>query len=104
MPEDIYGTVGGTLWISVSYSVRLLPFYMEMAAARVQVTNIGLEAPYQLGKTEREGSVWKKIAKKVIEAKQIVGMDEMKILAHEVNATKMDMSRVGGFSPSVGIG
>ena len=25
-------------------------FYMEMAAAGVQVTNIGLEAPYQLGR------------------------------------------------------
>jgi hypothetical protein len=75
-------------------------FYKEMDAAGVQVTNIGLETPYQIGKVEREGDVWKKIAKKVIEARGVAGFDQIKMMACEVNATKMDMSRVGGFAPS----
>ena len=47
-----------------------------------------------------EGVVWKDIVKKVIHQKKVVGMDAMKQVAQEVNATRNDMARVGGFAPS----
>ena len=39
----------------------------EMSVAGVYVNMIGLEAPYQIGKVERKGDIWKKVASKVIE-------------------------------------
>ena len=75
-------------------------FYKELAAAGVQVTNIGLEAPYQLGSIEKAGKDWKMIAKSVVRARHVTGIDEAKLLAAEVNCTKNDMLRVGGFSPT----
>ena len=36
-------------------------FAKELSAAGVYCGNIGLEAPYQLGKVERHGDIWKKI-------------------------------------------
>ena len=42
-------------------------FVKELSAAGVYCGSIGLEAPYQLGKVERHGDIWKKIAGKVIE-------------------------------------
>ena len=40
------------------------------------------------------------IAKSVVRARHVTGIDEAKLLAAEVNCTKNDMSRVGGFSPT----
>jgi hypothetical protein len=72
----------------------------ELSAAGVDCSNIGLEAPYQLGKVERHGDMWKKIAAKVIETKEIRGVDAMRMVSAEVNAVINGMSRVGGFSPA----
>eukprot|EP00973_Karenia_brevis_P008508 1150277-Karenia_brevis.AAC.1 len=44
-------------------------FAKELSAAGVYCSNIGLEAPYQLGITERHGDIWKQVASKVVEAK-----------------------------------
>ena len=75
-------------------------FYTEMSVASVQVTNIGLEAPYQLGKVERAGKTWKHMMKKAVHAKQVKGLADMRLLASEMNAVRNDTARVGGFSPS----
>ena len=42
-------------------------FAKELAAAGVYVGNIGLEAPYQLGKVERHGDMWKKVAGRTVQ-------------------------------------
>ena len=75
-------------------------FRKELEAAGVDCSNIGLEAPYQLGKVERHGGIWKTVATKVIDAKQISGWDSMCLMVHEVNAVVNEMSRTGGFSPA----
>ena len=62
--------------------------------------NIGLEAPYQLGKVERHGDMWKKIASKIIETKNISGFDDMRMVAAEVDAVVNEMRRTKGFSPA----
>ena len=59
-----------------------------------------MEAPYQLGKVERHGDIWKKVAGRVVQNKSVQGFAAMRRLAGEVNATINEMSRVGGFSPA----
>ena len=75
-------------------------FCKELSAAGVYCGNIGLEAPYQLGKVERHGSMWKQIAAKVIEEKHVVGFDAMRRMSMEVNAVVNEQNRTGGFSPA----
>ena len=75
-------------------------FAKELSAAGVYCASIGLEAPYQLGKVERHGGIWKDIAAKGIEAKAIRGLRGMATLAAEVTGVVNEKSRVGGFSPS----
>ena len=70
-----------------------------MSAAGIYCGNIGLEAPRQLGKVERLGDDWKKTAARVIETKEIRGLDQMRLLAAEGNAVMNEARRVGGFSP-----
>jgi len=74
-------------------------FVKELSAAGVYCGSIGLEAPYQLAKVERHGDIWKKIASKVIETKNLTGMKSMRRLAHVVNVMVNEMNRTGGFSP-----
>ena len=74
-------------------------FAKELSAAGVYCGNIGLEAPYQLGKVERHVDTWKKLMGRVVINKNIRGI-EMKLAAAEVNATINEMSRRGGFSPA----
>ena len=72
-------------------------FYRELENAGVEITNAGLEALWQIGKTEREGSTGKDIARKVIHQKKVVGMEAMAQVAQEVNSTRNYMARVRGF-------
>ena len=75
-------------------------FVKEMSAAGVNCANIGLEAPYQIGKVERHGSMWKTIAAKVIDEKQVRGEQMIMRLTPEINAVVNEMRRNGGFSPA----
>ena len=52
-----------------------------------------------LGKGEKKGDVWKKVAGRVIQQRRTVGEKWMRIMAGEVNATVNEMSRYGGFAP-----
>ena len=61
-------------------------------------STIGLEAPYQLAKTERKGGRLKDIASKVVENKSVKGIQKIRRLAAEVNSVVNEMSRTGGFS------
>ena len=75
-------------------------FRKELSAAGVYCGSIGLEAPYQLGKTERRGGMWKDVAVKVIVSKNIVGWEAMSRMTAEINAVVNEMRRTGGFSPA----
>ena len=52
-------------------------FARELNAAGCYTGSIGLEAPYQLARVEKQGDVWKKIASKVIENKGVTGIEQM---------------------------
>ena len=71
-----------------------------MSAAGVYCGNIGLEAPYQIGTVERHGGIWKKVAGRVIETREVRGIEAMRRMACEVNSVVNEMTRTGGFSPA----
>ena len=75
-------------------------FARTLAQHGICITNIGLEAPEQIGSVERHGDVWKEIAKRVVSSMKITGATQMQMLTTEVNSTKNDQSRNGGFAPS----
>ena len=70
-------------------------FAKEISAAGVYCASIGLEAPYQLGKVERHGDIWKTITAKVIENKSIRGARAMATVAGEVTAVVNEKNRTG---------
>ena len=74
-------------------------FAKELSAAGVYCGNIGFVAPYQLGKVERHGDIWKKMMGRVVINKSVQGT-EMKLAAAEVIAVINEMTRKGGFSPA----
>lgn len=59
-----------------------------------------LEAPYQLGKVERQGGVLKGMLKRVINAENISGELEIQMALAECLETKNRQGTLGGFSPS----
>ena len=61
-------------------------FLKEMSAAGVNCGIIGLEAPNQLGKTERHGGMWKDVAEKVGTDKKLTTPREMTLSAAETHA------------------
>ena len=59
----------------------------------------GVEAPFQLGRGERQGSLFKDIIKASIEERQILGIQEMKALIAESCIVKNSKLHHQGFSP-----
>jgi len=60
----------------------------------------GLEAPYQIGRTERQGGILKEIIKSAVEEQQIVGVQDMKMLVMECTMVKNARLNHHGFSPA----
>ena len=63
-------------------------------------SNVGLESPEQLGRTERHGGMWKRVARRAVTAQKVKGPDEMMILALSNSCQMNDGTRRGGFAPS----
>ena len=55
-------------------------FAQELARNGIVPSHAPLETPEQIGRVERHGKTWKKIAKKVITKKKMVGVTAMKAL------------------------
>ena len=72
-------------------------FAQLLGAHGVSIKNIGLESPEQLGRTERHGGMWKRVAKRAVHAQKVKGVDEMIILALPSNTMMNDGARKGGF-------
>ena len=75
-------------------------FCKEVRRNGVLVRQAALESPEQIGRVERHGGVWKRIAERIITANQITGGFEMQMMSAEINAVKNEMSRIAGFAPS----
>ena len=58
------------------------------------------EAPYQIGRTERQGGILKEIIKSAVEEQQIVGVQDMKMLVMECTMVKNARLNHHGFSPA----
>ena len=57
-------------------------------------------SPIPAWKDRPRRGIWKTTADKMVAAKGITGISDMRFMASEINAAKMDMSRTGGFAPS----
>ena len=58
----------------------------------IQLRYAGLEAPYQIGRTERQGGIFKEILKAAIEERQIIGVQDIKMLISEVAWSRIAVS------------
>ena len=56
----------------------------------ISPSNTGLESPEMLGACERAGKKWKGIAKPIIQAQKLKGLDQMTILTTEANSVVND--------------
>lgn len=72
-------------------------FIREINAANVSCSSIGLEAPNQIAKVERHGSMWKHVRETVVQGRQITEPRKMKIMAAETTAVTIMQNRYGGF-------
>ena len=66
----------------------------------VQLRYVGLEAPYQLGRGERQGGILKTILKAAIEERNIIGVHEMEMLLAEAVMVKNCRINHSGFTPA----
>ena len=66
----------------------------------IQLRFAGVEAPFQIGRTERQGGILKDIIKTAVEEQQIIGVQDMKMMVMECAMVKNDRLNHHGFSPS----
>ena len=66
----------------------------------IQLRYAGLEAPFQIGRTERQGGILKDIIKSAVEEQQIIGVQDMKMLVMECAMVKNTRLNHHGFSPA----
>ena len=66
----------------------------------VQVRTVGLEAPFQIGRTERQGGILKEVLKGAIEERQIIGVNDIKMLIAESTTVKNCRVNHHGFTPA----
>jgi len=72
----------------------------ELSSMRCQITQIGVESPEQLGRTERHGGLLKAMVIRVIAELQLVGKEAIQHVLTQSVMTKNSLSRVRGFAPS----
>ena len=65
----------------------------------IRLRYTGIEAPFQLGRGERQGSLFKDLVATAIEERQIVGVYEMKCLIAEMCVVKNMKLNHNGFTP-----
>ena len=71
-----------------------------MKSHNVEVRQVGVGAPHQLGVGERQGGLLKAIMKTAIVEKEITGAEAINWLCAEATRTKNCLVNHGGFSPS----
>ena len=74
-------------------------FSKGLSAHGVYLKQAALEAPEQIGTGERHGGLFKRVMKRVIKQNAIVGKERMKLAAAEVQNSKNEFVKIGGFSP-----
>ena len=75
-------------------------FSENMTAMGIELRFVGTEAPYQLGRGERQGAVLKQIIQHVIEARQLDDLASIELLLPEATFVKNNRVHHGGFTPS----
>ena len=74
-------------------------FAKSLSARGIQVINVGVEAPEQIGRVERHGGILKSMVLKVASDLGVSGIEEMKAVVAQCVRQKNSMSRKQGFSP-----
>ena len=75
-------------------------FAKSLSARGIQVINVGVEAPEQIGRVERHGGILKSMVLKVASDLGVSGIEEMKAVVAQCVRQKNSMSRKQGFSPT----
>ena len=75
-------------------------FLKELSLMGCQSTQIGVEIPEQIGRTERHGGLLKAMVIRVIAELQLVGKDAVQHVLTQSVMAKNSMSRVKGVAPS----
>jgi hypothetical protein len=66
----------------------------------VLIRQAGVEAPYQIGKIERHGDIFKSMLKNIVKENAVTGFSGIENSSASVRSTKNSMMRAGGYSPS----
>ena len=66
----------------------------------VETAAAALESPWQNGRCERHGGIWKDMFMKVCMDSQLTGPDDVMIASTILTQTKNELYRQGGYSPS----
>ena len=66
----------------------------------VYLRYVGVEAPFQIGRTERQGGLLKEVMKSSIEERQIIGVNDIKMLVSECVNVKNGRINHHGFTPA----
>lgn len=66
----------------------------------VEQETVPLEAPWQSGKVERAGALWKEILFKTVRETQLRGLDDMIIASAIISQCRNSFPRPNGYSPS----
>ena len=75
-------------------------FATAMGRHGVEIANAALESPWQNGKCERHGGIWKTMYHKVCVDQGLAGELDIIRVTSILNQTKNDLYRHDGFSPS----
>ena len=74
-------------------------FAKSLSARGIQVINVGVEAPEQIGRVERHGGILKSMVLKVASDLGVSGIEEMKAVVAQCVRQKNSMARTQGLSP-----
>ena len=75
-------------------------FAQTLTEHGVELDGIPLEAPWQLGKCERRGGLFKEIWRRVVQDCQVEGITDSRAIASIVNQVLNETENIEGFSPA----
>ena len=94
-------------WAGLPYSAQvdrgkeyLAYFSDHLKTYGVEQETVPLEAPWQNGKVERAGALWKEILYKTVQEMQLQGLDDMILATTIITQCRNSFPRPNGYSPS----
>ena len=87
--------------IQVDRGKEYLAYFSDyLKEVGVEQETIPLEAPWQNGKVERAGGIWKEILYKTVQEMQLSGVEDMVLASTIISQCRNSFPRPNGYSPS----